>query len=262
MDGLAGRVAIVTGGATGLGAGLARSFVRAGVAVVIADIQEDPGRRLQEELGAACLFVATDLSADAHIDRLLAATRTHFGALDFLINAACSYAENGVHSARQAWHSVFDVNLFGHAMLIQKAVPLLAQSPAASVVNFTSASGRIAQMGRWVYPASKAAVEQMTRSAALELAQHGIRVNALLPGMIAKDAPGSPPEEAARAADLASRSNILSRAQSTDEVADTALFLCSSHARFMTGSCLVADGGYTVLGPLGKERHLPKRPPR
>jgi NAD(P)-dependent dehydrogenase (short-subunit alcohol dehydrogenase family) len=260
VDGLNGKVAIVTGGASGLGATLCRAFAAAGTRVVIADIMQPQAQRLQEEIGPASAAVKTDLRSDEDIDRLVAATERQFGGLDFVVNLACSYAEAGVQSSRQQWQAVFDINLFGHALLIQKAVPLLKRSASASVVNFSSASGRIAQMSRWVYPATKAAIEQMTRSAALELAEHGIRVNSLIPGMIAKQPHEYASLEAAeRIGALAARSNVLSRLQQPGEVAETVLFLCSSHARFMTGSTLVADGGYTTLGPLGRERHVPQR---
>jgi NAD(P)-dependent dehydrogenase (short-subunit alcohol dehydrogenase family) len=259
LDGIAGSVAIITGGASGLGAGVTRGFVRTGALVAVADIQEEPGRRLSAELGENALFVKTDLKSDEQLDELLARTQAKFGRIDFLLNVACSYAEDGLRSSRADWQTVFDVNLFGHAVLIQKAVPYLSKSKGASVVNLSSASAHIAQMGRWVYPATKAAIEQMTRSAALELAQFGIRVNALLPGMVAKADPNQPAEAARKIGDMAQRSNMLGRPQQADEVAEAALFLCSSHARFITGSCLVADGGYTALGPLGREVHIPRR---
>lgn len=261
VEGIAGKTAIVTGGASGLGAGLVRAFVRAGVNVAVADILEPQGEQLAAELGAGCLFRRTDLRSDADIDQLLAATQARFGRIDFLINLACSYAEQGLNSSRADWQAVFDINLFGHAMLIQKAVPFLEKSAGASVVNFSSASGHIAQMGRWVYPATKAAIEQMTRSAALELSARGIRVNALLPGMVGKRPEDYPSEEAAtKSAAMAARSSMLARLQQPDEVAEAALFLCSSHARFVTGSCLKVDGGYTALGPMARELHVPSRP--
>ena len=259
MDGIAGSVAIITGGASGLGAGIARRFVREGALVAIADIQDGAGRSLATDLGESALFVQADLRSDEQLDELLHRTQARFGQIDFLVNVACSYAEDGLRSSRTDWQAVFDVNLFGHAVLIQKAVPYLSKSKGASVVNLSSASAHIAQMGRWVYPATKAAIEQMTRSAALELAQLGIRVNALLPGMVAKADQNQPAGPAPKIADMAQRSNMMGRLQDADEVAEAALFLCSSHARFITGSCLVADAGYTALGPLGKEVHIPKR---
>jgi NAD(P)-dependent dehydrogenase (short-subunit alcohol dehydrogenase family) len=260
VEGTAGKVAIITGGATGLGAGLVRAFQSSGVLVAFADIKEAQGRELETELGSNVMFVRADIRSDADLDRLLHRTHERFGAVDFLVNVACSYAEDGLMSSRSAWQAVFDVNLFGHAVLIQKAVPYLARSGAGSIVNISSASAHIAQMGRWVYPASKAAIEQMTRSAALELAERGIRVNALLPGMIARQPDAyATPEAKTKSTQMGQRANMLGRLQEPGEVAQAALFLCSSHARYITGSCLVADAGYTALGPLGKELHIPKR---
>jgi NAD(P)-dependent dehydrogenase (short-subunit alcohol dehydrogenase family) len=260
VEGLTGKVAVVTGGASGLGAGMVRSFVAAGLKVVVADLLERQGRLLADELGPACIFQRTDLRSDEDLDALLATAQQRFAGLDFLFNVACSYAEEGLQTSRSGWHQVFDINLFGHALLIQKALPYLVHSQAASIVNFSSASGHIAQMGRWVYPATKAAIEQMTRSAALELADQGIRVNAILPGLIGKPSHEYASEEAAqRIAGLADRFNMFSRLQTAEEVAEAALFLCSSHARFITGACLAVDGGYTALGPQGKERHVPRR---
>lgn len=259
MDGIEGKVAIVTGGASGLGAGLVRALVSAGVQVVVADVLVARGNDLQAELADGCLFHPTDLRSDSQLDALLGRTHTHFGGLDFLLNVACSYAEDGLGSSREQWQAVFDVNLFGHAVLIQKAVPLLAASAGASVVNLSSASAHIAQMSRWVYPASKAAIEQLTRSAALELAPHGIRVNALLPGIVDREDGSVPDDAAERIQEMARQSTIMGRIQAADEVAQAALFLCSAHARFITGSCLAADGGYTALGPQGKALHRPRR---
>ena len=261
MDGITTAVALVTGAATGLGAGVARYFVELGASVVIADVQDAAGQALANELGPRALFVRTDLSQDAPLDALLDRARAEFGGLDFLINVACSYAEDGLGSSREQWRALFDVNVFGHALLIQKAVPLLRASQRASIVNVTSASAHIAQMGRWAYPASKAAIEQLTRSAALELAQDGIRVNSLLPGMVSKGDQYPSEQAATRNAEMAARSNMLGRLQEPREVAQAIAFLCSSDARFMTGSCLVVDGGYTSLGPMGKEVHIPRRPP-
>ena len=262
MKGLNGKVALITGGASGVGAGLSRRFSQEGVKVVVADILEPEGARLQQEIGSGLLFVKCDLRNDEQIDHLLSETERTFGGLDFLVNAACSYAENGLKSSREQWHTIFDINVFGHALLIQKSVRLLKASNSPAIVNFSSNSGRLAQMGRWVYPATKAATEQMTRSAALELAEHKIRVNALLPGVIGKqDHEYASAESAKKIADVARRSNILSRLQDPDEVAEAVLFLCSAHSQFMTGTTLVADGGCTTLGPLGKEKHVPRRTP-
>ena len=258
MKGIESRVAIVTGGASGIGAGVARAFAEAGAKVVIADILEAEGAALAAELGPACRFVATDLRRDEDIGRLVDTTAQAFGGIDFVVNVACTYADRGVESTRAEWMNGFGVNLFGHILLVQRARSWLARSPCASVVNFSSGSANFALSGRWVYPATKAAIEQVTRSQAMDLAADGIRVNAVQPAWTAKASLATGPAEAReRYESLAARLHMLGRAGRASEVADAVLFLCSAHAGFVTGSCLRVDGGHTAMGPQGRDRVLP-----
>ncbi|HVL57301.1 MAG TPA: SDR family oxidoreductase [Burkholderiaceae bacterium] len=258
MEGVSGRVAIVTGGANGIGAGIVDGFARAGVRVTIADIVDPAEQALAELSPDAVQFVRADLRRDDDLDAVVDATVQRFGGIDFLLNVACTYADGGFDADRAAWRNGFDINVFGHVMLLQRAHPHLRRSTCASVVNFASASGHIAQAGRWVYPASKAAIEQLTRSQALDLAEDGIRVNALLPGWVRKPwQDTAEPDTNRRYEALAGRLHMLGRLGTLTEIAEAALFLCSAHARFVTGSCLRVDGGYTALGPQGKEKVLP-----
>ncbi len=258
MKGLAGKTAIVTGGASGIGAGVARAFVAAGTNVVVGDILEAEGRALEAELGSGCRFVTTDLRDDEAISRLVEATARAFGGIDFIVCVACTYSDRGAESTRGEWMNGFEVNLFGHITLVQKARPWLARSLCASVVNFSSGSANFALSGRWIYPATKAAIEQVTRSQAMDLAADGIRVNAVQPAWTAKASLESGPAEAReRYRKIAGRLHMLGRAGSVGEVADAVLFLCSAHAGFVTGSCLRVDGGHTAMGPQGRDRVLP-----
>ena len=258
LRGVAGRVAIVTGGASGIGAGVARAFAAAGAKVVIADILEAEGAALAAESGPGCRFVATDLRRDEDIERLVETTAAAFGGIDFVVNVACTYADRGAESTRAEWMNGFGVNLFGHILLVQRARPWLARSPCASVVNFSSGSANFALAGRWVYPATKAAIEQVTRSQAMDLAADGIRVNAVQPAWTAKAALAAGPADAReRYEALAARLHMLGRAGRASEVADAVLFLCSAHAGFVTGSVLRVDGGHTAMGPQGRDRVLP-----
>jgi NAD(P)-dependent dehydrogenase (short-subunit alcohol dehydrogenase family) len=258
MEGIEGRVAIVTGGASGIGAGVARAFAAAGAKVVIGDLLEDEGAALAANLGADCRFVSADLRREEDIGRLVDTASQAFGGIDFIICVACTYADRGVESGRAEWMNGFDVNLFGHIMLVQRARPWLARSPCASVVNFSSGSANFALAGRWIYPATKAAIEQVTRSQAMDLAADGIRVNAVQPAWTAKASLESGPAEAReRYNALAGRLHMLRRAGRASEVADAVLFLCSSHSGFVTGSCLRVDGGHTAMGPQGLDRVLP-----
>lgn len=258
MQGLEGRVAIITGGSNGIGAGVARRFASAGVKAVLADIADEAGERLAAELGPNVRYRHADLRSDADLEDLVAFTMAEFGSLDFLINSACTYRDRGDAATREEWLDAYDVNVFGHVRLLQLARPYLAASGAASVVNFTTEAAQVGLAGRWVYPSSKAAIEQLTKSQALDLAAEGIRVNSVLPGWIRKPMHDTAPPTVQREyAHWADRLHMLGRLGTLAEVADTVMFLCSSHASFTTGSCLHVDGGHSAMGPQGRDKVLP-----
>lgn len=258
MQGVSGKVAIVTGGSSGCGAGIGRRFVDAGVRVVLADVLDGPGQELAQALGAACRYVHADLRCDDDLRRLVDTTVAEFGGIDFLINSACTYADKGELASREEWLDAYNVNVFGHVALLQMARPHLARSSNASVVNFTTEAARAGLAGRWVYPSSKAAIEQLTKSQALDLAGEGIRVNSVLPGWIRKPMHDTAPSEVQQEyAKWGDRLHMLGRLGTLTEVADTVLFLCSSHASYTTGSCMYVDGGHSALGPQGRDKVLP-----
>ena len=178
MKGLQGKVAIVPGGATKIGQAVVQAFTDAGVRVMVADIAAEAGRAMERD-GVA--FQACDLRRDAEIAALVAATKKKFGRIDFLVNVACSYLDNGAETTRADWLTALDINIVGSVMLMQAARAELAATKGA-IVNFGSISSRVAQTGRWVYPVSKAAILQLTRNQAMDLAPDGIRVNAVSPG--------------------------------------------------------------------------------
>jgi len=258
MKGIAGRVALVTGGASGIGAGLVRAFAAAGAKVVSADVLEKQGAALAKELGAACYFVRTDLRSDADIEQLVEQAAKQFGGIDFVVNAACTYADKGGESDRAAWQTGFDINLFGGIVLMQKALPHLRKSSWPCIVNFSSEAAHVGLPSRWVYPATKAAIEQVTRSQAMDLAVDRIRVNAVMPGWTAKPWQATAPKETQEQyAYWGNRLHMLGRVGRMEEVTDAVLFLCSEHAGFMTGSCLRVDGGHSAMGPQGRDVVLP-----
>lgn len=258
MKGIKNRVAIVTGAASGIGAGVAQAFAAAGAKVALADIQDEQGAKVAHQIGSECSFIRTDLRSDADIDTLVALTVEKFGGIDFLINAAATYADKGFDSDRAVWQNGFDANLFGHVMLVRRAHEHLKRSSWSSVVYFTSESAHVGLTGRWVYPATKAAIEQVTRSQALDLAPDGIRVNAVMPGWTEKPWHKTAPQDVKdRYAVLSDRLHMIGRLGTLQEVSEAVLFLCSEHAGFVTGSCLRVDGGHSALGPQGKEKHLP-----
>ncbi len=255
MRGLDGKVAIVPGGATKIGRAVVAAFRAAGVRVMVGDIDTANGQAM---VGDGVAFTACDLRRDADIAALVEATRKAFGRIDFLVNVACSYLDNGAQSPRSEWLEALDVNLVGSVMLMQAARADLAKTRGA-IVNFGSISARVAQTGRWLYPVSKAAILQLTRSQAMDLAPDGIRVNAVSPGWtwsnIMDQLTGG---DRAKTDAVAAPFHLLGRVGDPEEVANTVLFLCSDEASFITGTDIRVDGGYTAMGPEQAVPAIPK----
>lgn len=254
MRGLNGKVAIVPGGATKIGAAIVAAFREHGAQVMVADINEEAGRALE---GEGVAFEPTDLRDDAQIEALIAATVKRFGRVDFLVNVACSYLDNGADSTRAEWHESLDVSLVGSVMLMRAARAELAKNRGA-IVNFGSISARVAQTGRWLYPVAKAAILQLTRNQAMDLASEGIRVNAVSPGWtwsnIMEELTGG---DRAKTDSVAAPFHLMGRTANPEEVASAVMFLCSDEASFITGTDIRVDGGYTAMGPERAEPAIP-----
>ena len=249
MDGLADKVALIPGGATKIGAAIVEAFVGAGTKVVIADINEEDGQKVAASLGDNALFVKTDITSDSDIDTLVSEAKSTFGRIDFLVNVACTYLDDGAESDRDQWLEALNVNVVGSVMLMKAARAELAKNKGA-IVNFGSISARVAQTGRWLYPVSKAAILQLTRNQAMDLAADGIRVNAVSPGWtwsnIMDQLTSGDREKTDR---VAAPFHLLGRTGDPEEVAQAVLFLCSDNASFITGTDIRVDGGYTAMGP-------------
>lgn len=250
MQALRNKVAIVAGGATLIGEHVVRALAEAGAAVTIADIDHAKGERIAAELAPAVRFRHTDLTDDAGIAATVAATAQAAGGIDILVNVACSYVDDGPASTRAQWLQALEVNVVGAAMMLQAVRPHMVARGGGAVVNFGSISGKIAQSGRWLYPVSKAAVLQLTRNAAVDLARDNIRVNAVSPGWtwssVIEQLSGGDRDKA----DLvAAPFHALGRLGRPEEVAQAVLFLCSDASSFVTGADLAVDGGYSAMGP-------------
>lgn len=259
---LQGRTALVTGGARGLGAGMAQALAEAGAAVMIGDILEDAGRETARAIaatGAKAAFVHLDVTDEAGWLAAVAATHTAFGGFDILINNA-GVEETALVSEIdvEALRRMLDVNIVGTALGLKHAFRAMRPGGLAgqggAVVNVASVAATIAFPAIAGYSATKSAVDRLTRVAAMEAGQlgHGVRVNCVYPGLVPTDmgmklatdvvtAGLFPSPEAAVGAIVAQ--TPLGRLGTVADMADAVVFLCSDAARFITGAGLPVDGG-------------------
>jgi NAD(P)-dependent dehydrogenase (short-subunit alcohol dehydrogenase family) len=250
-----GRVAIVTGGASGIGAATVREFALAGVSVALFDINAAGGRQVAEAAqtqGQSIEFYEVDVSDAETCQQAVQAVAERWGRVDFLVNNAVSFIAKGLDATTADWERSLGVNVRGYANMVQACHPFMRSAPGAAIVNLASISGHIAQPNRWTYNASKGAILAMTRCQALDLSADGIRANAVSPGWI-----WTPEVQKAAEGDrekwepIWGRYHMLRRLGEPREVARVILFLCSEDASFITGSEIRVDGGYLGLGSEG-----------
>jgi NAD(P)-dependent dehydrogenase (short-subunit alcohol dehydrogenase family) len=259
---LAGKVAIVTGGASGIGRGMVERFAAEGARVVIADVETDKGEALAATLGPDAFFRRTDVSDPEQVGALVAAAVEKFGGLHVMVNNA---GVSGTMHRRfldddlADFHRVMGVNVLGVMAGTRDAARHMADNGGGSIINLTSIGGIQAGGGVMTYRASKAAVIQFTKSAAIELAYHEIRVNAIAPGniptpILAKSAANMDAEQLERfeatIRETMRADRPLKREGTPGDVAEAALYFATDRSRYVTGTVLPVDGGTSAGKPI------------
>jgi NAD(P)-dependent dehydrogenase (short-subunit alcohol dehydrogenase family) len=241
------KVAIVTGGASGMGAATARIFAREGAKVVVADMLEAEGRAVVETIGSAARFQRLDVTKESDWEAALSGTLSAFGKVDILINNAGISGSDPDLLSMQVWDRVIDINQRGVFLGLKTVIPQMRKAKSGAIVNISSISGLVGQtMVHMAYNASKAAVHLMTKSAAVQFAKEGIRVNSVHPGVMpAMRTSKLTADPAIRAAML--KTIPMGRVGTVDEVANANLFLASDEASYITGTELVVDGGFLAM---------------
>ncbi|EEX12548.1 SDR family oxidoreductase [Salipiger thiooxidans] len=250
---LAGKIAVVTGSASGIGHETAKLFAAEGAHVVVADRDADAAAKVALELaadGAAAEAVAVDVSQEDQVKALLDGVKSRHGRLDILVNnAGYGFAGTVADTSVEDWDALFAVNVRGVFLGCKHAVPIFAAQGGGIIVNTASGGAIVGIANRAAYTASKGAVAALTRAMAIDHADDMIRVNCVAPGTI--ETPyfteifAKSPDAAALRKGLEDR-QVMGRLGRPEEIARAILFLASDDATFCTGSTLVVDGGWTI----------------
>jgi NAD(P)-dependent dehydrogenase (short-subunit alcohol dehydrogenase family) len=255
MNRLQGKIAVITGAGAGIGRATAELFAEEGAAVVIAERDESTGRDAEvhiKKAGGRALFVQTDVSDEPSVKQMAAQAVAAFGSIQILVNNAAIFILKGIDATPEEWRPMLDINIMGPALVAKHVVPPIRRSGGGSIINLASISSFIAQPNYVTYNTTKAAILGMTRCMAMDLAPDNIRVNSVCPGVVwtqivEKQAHAMGLDKAA--ADVHPQwagAQLIQRCADPREIAHAILFLASDDASFITGSHLMADGGYTA----------------
>jgi len=264
MGRLDGKVAVITGGASGIGAATARLFVAEGASVLIADLQGEVASALAAELGPRAAAVLCNVAREADVSAAISSAVERWGRLDVLYNNAGFGGASGPleETSVEDYDMTMDVLLKSVFLGIKHASPVMRAQGSGSIVNTASVCAFEAGIGNQLYSVAKAGVVMMTKAAALELAEHNVRVNSVCPGYIAtplaagRPISGSDPERVATALTRLRESNAdvqpIARSGEPEDIARTVLFLASDDSAFVTGQAIAVDGGLMAGRPWRK----------
>ena len=242
---------LITGALTGIGRATALAFAREGANVVVSGRREEAGQQLATELralGAKAEFLLADVTDEAQVQSLVSQAVERFGRLDVAVNNAGVEGELGPIAGQTAtnYRATFDTNVLGTLLSLKHEIPVMLKQGSGSIINLPSIAGQVGMAGASVYVASKHAVEGLTKSAALDVAAQGVRVNAVAPGpvetaMLTRFTGGSDEAEAGLLGMMPAK-----RGATPEEIAQTIVFLASDKAHFLTGQSIAVEGGYTA----------------
>jgi NAD(P)-dependent dehydrogenase (short-subunit alcohol dehydrogenase family) len=255
------RVALVTGAALGyksggpsIGSAIALKFASEGAKVVVVDILEEMGQRTADKIresGGEAVFVKTDVSKTSEVRKAIDVTRRQFGKLHHLVNCAAAYEgdifRNVVETSEEDWNHIIDVNLNGYFRFAKYAIPLILESGGGTIVNISSGAAFRVLRNFCVYPVTKAAINSLTRTIAVDFAPR-IRCNAICPGFvrIANSEGDRTPDEVEKWIAGIAKTYPMKRVCTVKEIADIALFLSSEDSSYVNGECVTVDGGRFV----------------
>ena len=251
MAGFEGKVALITGAGSGIGREAAIGLAKGGAKIVVTDVDESGGNEtvsLVEQAGSSAIFILADVSKPEQVEAAVAASVEAFGGLNIVVNNAGIGGEANMTGdySLEGWHKVIDINLHGVFYGMRYGIPAILASGGGAIVNISSILGLVGWASAPAYVAAKHAVSGLTKAAATEYAQQGIRVNSVHPGFIetplltkAGIVPGTD------GYNFIASKHAMNRLGQADEVANLIVWLCSDEASFVTGSNMAVDGGYT-----------------
>lgn len=248
MANLSGKVAIVTGGASGIGFAIVQRLLKENVKVAVADLNSEKLKELEEASKGNLIGCVTNVTKESDIEQLVNKTVQTFGRLDYAFNVAgASRAGAIVEQSEEDWDFTVDLCLKGVFFSVKHEAKYMKEHGGGAIVNVASLNAHVPMFYGAAYSSAKAGVEMLTKNAALELAQHNIRVNAILPGLVAT--PLTSGLTNVEAINEAYMERIpMRRAGEADEMAGPALFLVSDDASYVNGASLIVDGAWAVSG--------------
>ncbi|MCB2096401.1 MAG: glucose 1-dehydrogenase [Parvularculaceae bacterium] len=258
---LTGKVAIITGAGSGIGAACARLFAAEGAKVIASDINLDSVTALAGDIGSSAHGICHDVANEAFWKEVVCEAQSRFGAIDILVNnAGIGRAHKLTQVSLESWRAVMAVNLDGVFLGLKHAIPAMVETGGGSIVNISSIDALMGAPTRAPYCASKGGVAALTKAAAMECCEFGepVRINSVHPGPVATNIFASSAADSDMAmlavfggtvksvADYYTRNNAMKRFATSEEIAYAALYLASDEASYVTGAQLVVDGGFTA----------------